>query len=184
MRFRVHIRVHRATGTGPGKHLTRGAAPRPGWLAQASPPQRGTARARGRTAPAVPTIRAGRGSRPRAECVRAYPLPSRLGTSPRNACQMSQRFLTAGGCMSRSRDLMAGLAVAAVAAYVFTGCGEGSQEAAPVEPELTRVSSLSALTAPLCPVAEESSVRAEILPRGGTVSLHGHSVYFPPGAVR
>ena len=86
--------------------------------------------------------------------------------------------------MSRSRDLMAGLAVAVVAAYVFTGCGEGSQEAAPVEPELTRVSSLSALTAPLCPVAEESSVRAEILPRGGTVSLHGHSVYFPPGAVR
>ncbi|SRR5690606_4921820 len=85
--------------------------------------------------------------------------------------------------MSRSRDLMAGLAVAAVAAYVFTGCGEASQEAAPVEPELTRVSSLSALMAPLCPVTEESSVRAEILPRGGIVSLHGHSVYFPPGAV-
>lgn len=85
--------------------------------------------------------------------------------------------------MSRSRDLMVGL-VAAVAACVFAGCGEAPKEAAPLEPELMPVSSLSATAAPVCPVAEESSVRGQILPQGGIVSLHGHSIYFPPGAVR
>jgi len=89
--------------------------------------------------------------------------------------------------MSRSRDLMASLAVVAgFAALVLAGCGEAPQEALPVEPALDRVAMRPeiSLGGPLtCSVAEESTVRAEIRPEGGTVSLGGHSVYFPPGAV-
>lgn len=89
--------------------------------------------------------------------------------------------------MSRSRDLMASLAVMGFAAVALTGCGEAPRDALPVEPGLDRVAVRPEvpLAAPLvCAVAEENAVRAKIRPEGGTVSLHGHSIYFPPGAVR
>lgn len=89
--------------------------------------------------------------------------------------------------MNRSRDLMASLAVVVgFGAVVLTACGEAPQEALPVEPALDRVAMRPEAwprAALACSVAEESAVRAEIRPEGGTVSLHGHSVYFPPGAV-
>ncbi|HEX7091677.1 MAG TPA: hypothetical protein VF192_16170 [Longimicrobiales bacterium] len=91
--------------------------------------------------------------------------------------------------MSRSRDSMARLAVVGVAAVVLAGCSETSREATPVEPATTVEPATIAwddmrpATLMVCPVAQEASVRAEIRPEGGTVSLGGHSVYFPPGAV-
>jgi hypothetical protein len=92
--------------------------------------------------------------------------------------------------MSRSRDSMARLAVAGVAAVVLAGCSETPREALPVEPETPVEPAAIAWTdmrpgkLMVCPVAQEASVRARITPQGGTISLGGHSVYFPPGAVR
>jgi hypothetical protein len=84
---------------------------------------------------------------------------------------------------------MARLAVAGVAAVVLTGCSETSREATPVEPATPVESATIAwedigpTTLMVCSVAQEASVRAQIGPEGGTVSLSGHRVHFPPGAV-
>ena len=91
--------------------------------------------------------------------------------------------------MSRSRDSMARLAVAGVATVLLAGCGETPRAATPVEPATSTEPTALVWTdmrpgeLMVCSVAQESSVRATIRPEGGTISLGGHSIYFPPGAV-
>jgi len=84
--------------------------------------------------------------------------------------------------MSRSRDSMARLAVVWFAA-VLVGCAEEPRDAMPVEPAVTAQVGVRTLRTLDCPITQENAVRTEIRPEGGMVSVAGHSVYFPPGAV-
>lgn len=84
--------------------------------------------------------------------------------------------------MRRSRDSMARLAVVWFAA-VLVGCAEEPRDAMPVEPAVTAQVGVRTLRTLDCPITQENAVRTEIRPEGGMVSVAGHSVYFPPGAV-